>query len=222
MTGRRLLIVEDNPQESREAVNRAVVLGIENVTTASNLKGALSQIEDADMIASDLFFPAGNVDTKVYSNRFMPLYEQYERVRFPSQEGGVVLRALEQVSGVFGVTPREYVEKVMPVFNAEGSTLLEAARDAVYGIKDYSKHQKFLEVKEGIASGKNLPLGIIVAEEAKKRKIPAVVVTSADHHDMAFSPIGGLIGVPYYDTLVDGRKNWKAGIERLKGLEEER
>lgn len=64
-------------------------------------------------------------------------------------------------------------------------------------------------------SGEQLPLGILVQNEAKQRGIPTVIVTSTYHHDDAFKAIRSDITAPYIDTLVDDRKDWKSGIEKF-------
>jgi hypothetical protein len=221
MSKPNLLIVEDNVDESNYALLEALHAGMGDKSVARTLEEAfdLIEFEKPDFIAIDLFFPAGNVDTKGYVERLIPYYEKFEEQRFPRiSADNVVMKAIEQVAGVFGATPRRYVEEVMPALNT-APKLLEAARDAVYGRKDSERHVKFLGIKKAVADGTNAPYGVFVVEEARRRNIPCVVVTSTYHHDDAFEAIRSLITVPYYDTLVDGRKNWRAGIERLKGLE---
>ena len=165
-------------------------------------------------VLSDLFFPAGN-STRQYAERFLPLYEKYKERRFEkTREDNVVLRAVQACADAFGMTTQEYIDTIMSKLDTP-PIVLKAARDSLAGVKDSDRYEKFLKIEEEIKNGTNLPLGIIASEKANELGIPLAIVTSTYHHDDAFEPVRSLVNVPYRDTLVDGRKDWKGGIELL-------
>ena len=106
------------------------------------------------------------------------------------------------------------MDEVMTKLNTP-PLVLKAARDSLVVVENSENYVRFLGIEEGIRNGTNLPLGIIASEKANELGIPSAIVTSTHHHDDAFEPVRDLIMVPYTDTLVDGRKNWKGGIELL-------
>jgi hypothetical protein len=219
MAQAQLLIVEDRIEEAIYAQGEAAKAGYTELLVATDLETALKYLPSADRVATDLFFPAGNVSTTDFSKRILPLYEDFKRSRFSKQEGSqVVLRAVCACAEMFGITPKEYVEIYMPKFNTIPS-VLRAARDAVAGINDSVRYNQFLTIEEDIRAGRNLPLGIIVAEEAKEKGLPTIIVTSTNHHDHAFEPVRNLITVSYLDNLVEGRKNWEGAMNYLKNNE---
>jgi len=215
MIDKKLLIVEDNFAEAKFAQKEAQKAGIKEIMVAENLEQAQKYIKEAGMLASDLFFPAGNIPTEAYLQRFLPFYDKYKTTRFTkiSQESPVK-RAIENCARVFGVTPQEYVENIMTQMN-NPPTLMKMAREALAGIKDPEKYNQFLRIEQNIREGKNLPLGVIITEQAKEKGLPAVIVTSTYHHSDEFEPIRELVRVTYFDTMVDGRKNWQSGINYL-------
>ena len=209
-----VLVIEDNIAEAIYAEAELVGAGIEYFRAVTTLADGLEAIPEYDAVLSDLFFPAGNVSTEQYSQRFLPLYEQFKQTRFQKLGQNVVLRAVEQCAETFGLTSQEYVEDFMPKLNTP-PVLLKAARDALAGIQDSERYEKFLKIEKGIRDGTNLPLGIITSERAYQLGRPSAIVTSTYHHDDAFEPVKSLIKFPYRDTLVDGRKDWKGGIKLL-------
>ena len=210
----KILVIEDNHTEALYAQTALGSAGFNEVEVAPNLSMGLKELPNYHAVLTDLFFPAGEISTEQYSQRFLPFYERFKQSRFPRQNGGIVLAAVRTVAETFGMAPQGYVENVVAKLNTP-PVVLRAARDAVAGIKDSDRYQAFLKIEEGIRNGTNLPLGIIVCEEAGKLGMPSVIVTSAHHHSDAFGPVSSLIQVPYRDDLVDGKKDWKGGIEIL-------
>ncbi len=212
-----LLIVEDNVAEAIYAQAEAAKAGFKEFTLATNLEEALKAIPTSGAVTSDLFFPAGNISTEVYSKRFLPFYEDYKTRRFlGARKDTIVLRAVEACAECFGVTPSQYIEDYMAKM-ATPKSVLNAARDAVRGITDSANYDKLQTIISQVREGSNLPLGIIVVEEAQKIGIPAVIVTSTNHHSLAFEPVRSLITVPYADNLIEGKKDWAGGLARLVG-----
>jgi hypothetical protein len=207
----KVLVIEDNAEEATHAQSELVRAGLNDFKTVTNLADALDAMPQYSAVLTDLFFPLGNLPSESYFQRFLPFYDQFKQRRFTKTKGSTVLRAVEQCARAFGVTPRDYVEKFMAQLNTP-QFVLEKARDA---ITDSEKYEKFLKIEEAIRNGSNLPLGIISSEKATEQGTPCVIVTSTYHHDDAFEPVRGLIQVPYRDTLVEGKKDWKGGIELL-------
>ena len=215
MTIDKMLIVEDNVAEAIYAQAELAKAGFRNFTAVTSLSEGLEEMHKYNAVLSDLFFPAGNKPIEQYTQRFLPLYEQFKQKRFPKLgQESMVLRAVQACAEIFGVTPQVYVNDFMAKMNTPKS-VLKAAQDSLAGIQDSEKYEKFMKIEEEIRNGTNLPLGIIISERANELKMPSVIVTSTHHHDDAFEAVRDLVKVPYYDTLVDGRKNWKGGIERL-------
>jgi len=219
----QILIIEDKPEELIYAQHDVAKAGFTDIVYASSLHDARALIPSAGMILTDLFFPAGE-STTAYVQRFLPAYEQYKIQRFREEKGSEVVRlALTAWAELFGEEPPtpekglEYFEQYTNNFDEQGrpNRILKAARDAVHGRNDYDRYQKFLDIETRIRDGTELPLGIIVAEEAKNYGIPTVIVTSTYHHDDVFEAVRGQITVPYVDTLQEGRKSWGAGLQKI-------
>ncbi|MBP7708567.1 hypothetical protein KA107_02685 [Candidatus Pacearchaeota archaeon] len=216
MNNQKLLIVEDKADEAIFARDHAISAGFKEVTLATTLEEAQKYLPGAQAVVSDLFFPAGNVSTETYVQRFLPLYEGFKQRRFQKTDGNnIVLRVIQGCAETFGITPEKYVEEFIAKCNTPVS-VLKAARDAVRGIADSDKYDAFLKIEQGIKEGKNLPLGIIVAEQAKERGLPALIVTSTNHHHDSFEPVRSLVPSPYFDNLIEGRKNWAGAMDYLK------
>jgi len=212
---KKILVIEDNIAESISAQTELARMGFRDFLAVTTLSEGLEIMLKYDAVLSDLFFPAGNEPTEKYAQRFLPSYDQYQKRKFPKLEkDSIVLRAVQACAEVFEVTPQEYIENYMTKMDTPPS-VLNAARDSLAGIKDSEKYKKFQKIEEEIRNGTNLPLGIIATERAKELKIPAVIVTSTYHHDDAFEAVQNLIKVPYCDNLIDGKKDWKSGIELL-------
>ncbi len=215
MTEKKVLVIEDNIAEAIYAQLELTKAGCKEFRAVTTLSEGLDIMHQYGAVLSDLFFPAGNVPTGQYVQYFLPFYVRYKEKRFEKiRDDNVVLRAVKACAEVFEVTPQEYVNTVMANLNTP-PVILKAAKDSLAGIQDSEKYANFLQIEEGIRSGTNLPLGIIACERASGLGIPAVIVTSTYHHDDAFEPVKDLLKVPYRDTLVDGRKDWKGGIELL-------
>jgi hypothetical protein len=211
----KVLVIEDNVSEAIYAQTELAKAGIMDFKAVTTLKEGLSILPKYDAVLTDLFFPAGNIPIEQYIQKFLPLYEQFKNKRFPEMTGNnVVLSAIQSCAKVFGVTPEEYVNDYITKMNTP-KLVLDAARDAIAGIKDSQKYEKFLKIEQSIRNGTSLPLGIIACEKALEYNLPCVIVTSTYHHDDAFEAVKDQIKVNYKDTLIEGRKNWKGGIELL-------
>jgi len=212
---KKILVIEDNVAEAIYAQAELANAGFRDFRAVITLSEGLDVMPTYDAVLSDLFFPAGGESTEKYSQRFLPLYEEYKQKRFPElRQDNVVLRAVQACAEVFGVTPQEYINDYMSKMNTP-KQVLKAARDSLAGVTDSERYEKFLKIEKGIRDGTALPLGIIASERAKELNIPSVIVTSTYHHDDAFEPVRDLIQVPYRDTLVNDRKDWTGGIELL-------
>ncbi len=217
----KLLIIEDKPEELIYAQVEAAKVGYRHIAHATTLDQALPMIPTADKIITDLFFSTEEFKEQ-YVAEFLPLYQIFKEERFKDEKGSeVVRRAIFAWAELFGKNTVEegldMFEKHTHNYDPQGNpnSILKAARDAVHGKKDFDKYQAFLKIEESIKTGKELPLGIIVAREAKTYDISTVIVTSTYHHDNAFEAVRSEITVPYVDTLVDGRKGWVRGLEML-------
>lgn len=209
----KLLVIEDNVAETIHVQTELERAGISDYKTIATLSEGLELMPEYNLVLSDLFFPAGDVSIEEYSQRFMPLYEEFKQRKFMTNKT-VLKKAIEQCARTFDVTPHDYIEKYMTKVNTP-KRVMESAREALAGIKDPEGYEKFKKIEAGIRDGTNLPLGIIATERATELGIPSVIVTSTYHHDHSFEPVRNLISVPYCDTLVDGKKNWESGIEQL-------
>ena len=211
---RKVLVIEDNIAEAINAQTELARVGINDFRAVTTLSEGLEAMPNYDGVLSDLFFPTGDMPVEQYVQRFLPAYEHFREESFKKRgEDDVVLRAVKACAEAFGMTPQDYVEKVVSQVN--NTRMLEIARDAVAGIDNSKDYERFLKVEEDIRKGINLPLGIVASERAKELRIPSVIVTSMNHHDYSFAPVRGLINVPYEDTLIEGKKDWKGGIEFL-------
>jgi hypothetical protein len=218
-----ILIIEDKPEEQEFAKQTATSLGIET-RVAGDFESSLQEIQTRKpkAIASDLFFPSGNINQEPYKQQVLPLYEAHLKT-FKSITGGLIVLALESVFGGNKDTPKEKLwdEFIRPVFLKDWAEEgIESVKDAYFGIQFHSRYEKLEKQIQEIKNGRNIPYGIFVNEEARKLNIPCCIVTSTNHHDLAFEPIRGRIG-KYTDRLDEaGHKGWKSAFEILKGGEE--
>lgn len=222
----KILIVEDQPEEQGVARQTADSLGIET-RFAGDFETALREIRSGwpKAIASDLFFPSGNIDQQPYLQQVLPIYEGYLKTFKPKTEGPLVM-ALEYVFGENKDRTKEEMwnEFIEPVFLKNWEDYgKEEVKDAYFGIEFYSRYEKLQKQIEAMKQGREIPYGIFVRKEAEKLKMPCYIVTSTNHHDVAFEPIRDKIG-SYTDYIVEGHKNWERGLrdleEKLKGGEE--
>jgi hypothetical protein len=212
---KKILIIEDNIAEAIYAQAELAKAGIKDFKAVTTLSEGLESMTKYDALLSDLFFPVGNESTEKYIQRFLPVYEGYKQRKFPKISGdNVILKAIESCAKVLEITPKEYVEDFLVKTNSPRS-MIDAANDALAKVKNSEKYEKFLKIEEEIRNGTNLPLGIIASERASELGIPCAIVTSTYHHDDAFEAVNNLIKVPYSDRLVEGKKDWKGGIELL-------
>ncbi len=210
MTNKKLLIVEDKPKEQANAINAAQRNGFNDIVTASTLEEALQYIPNVQAVATDLFFPAGNVNTEDYVKRILPCYVSREQQSGKLPKGSpVVLKALEKTAALFEMTPEQYVENVVAKIKDNEGFTLNMARASLPGYE-----QKF-DIKQFLKDEENLPIGILVTEEAQKYGIPSVIVTSGGGHGGLLQPIMSLVKVPYETYVVNGQKDWNSGLAKL-------
>ena len=215
MGNKKILIVEDNIEEAKSALEQAKKFNLEGVL-AQDFGSAIQELnKNPNYVLSDLFFPSGNIEQSEYIQRILPMYENYLS-KFQKQERGVLYKAIENVSKTFQTTPEKYVEEILPSLG-NPPEIIEKSKDAVYGIENYSKYLRLANFIEDIKQGKGLPYGYFLAEEIQKRDIPSMIITSTNHHDITFEPIRNNLKIPYLDNLVDGKKNWKQGMEVVLG-----
>lgn len=220
-----LLIVEDRVDEAIYAQRDAFVNGFRDMRIASNLEDALNLMQlGPKYIVSDLFYSLGNLEKEVYVSRLLPIYEDYEskyKRLIENKEDNVLYKVIHQMAEVFDVSPEKYVREIIPSMDGGGDSLMTKltvpCMDILKGVENYFRWEKYQKVKDDIISGENMPCGIFLVEEAKKRDIPIQIVTSTNHHDSAFEPISRLINTKYHDYLVDGRKNWDAAYKSIRG-----
>jgi len=207
MTDKRLLIVEDNVSEAIYAQTAAAAQGFRDIVVATNLEEAYKYLPQVGAVATDLFFPNGSINVDAYVKRLLPLYVAHaqQQRKLPSGHP-TILRAIENTSRVFGMTPEQYTENMA---SRNGECVAKSARAS---LPSYA--QKF-DIKQFLGTEPNLPVGILVTEEAMKHGIPSVIVTSGGGHDGLLQPIRSIVQVPYVTFLVEGHKDWKRGIEML-------
>ncbi len=215
-----LLIVEDNVAEAIYAQTEAARLGLRNFVVAQDLGQAFEMLErDPKYLVSDLFFPAGNIDVQLYVNRFLPAYEAFGNQRFSTKQRNTINEVAEKVAGILGISVEDYADKIIPnSFANIGDNFIDHVRSQIHLRENYGRFEKFQEILNNARNGTKLPLGIPLAEKAKEKEIPAVIVTSTHHHSDEFEAVRQLVP-HYYDILVEGqegkRKNWAAGIKHL-------
>src|SRR3989344_741122 len=111
---KKILVIEDNVAEAIYAQAELAKAGLKEFRAVTTLSEGLESIQEYDAVLSDLFFPAGNEPREKYSQRFLPLYEQYKQGRFSKlEDNSLVLRAVQVGAEIFGVTPQEYVNEYM-------------------------------------------------------------------------------------------------------------
>jgi hypothetical protein len=210
----KVLIIEDNVPEAIYAQAELAKAGIKDFKAVTTLSEGLESITEYDALLSDLFFPVGNESSEKYIQRFLPVYEDYKQKSFQkiNNEDNEILRVIQHCAKTFEMTPKEYVDQFI---DKKAGPVFDAANDALAGIKDSEKYEKFLKIEEEIRNGKNLPLGIIACEKASELGIPCAIVTSTHHHNDTFKAVKNLIKVSYCDRLIERKKDWKCGIELL-------
>ncbi len=219
MLEQKLLIVEDKVDEAIWAQHDAVKAGFKDIVVATNLEEAQRYLPNVQRVATDLFFPLGNVvDPARYIAEVLPLYERYLR-SFKRIPDNPIARAIAQLV----IRPENmskeqfFEEQLVPLFfRGWKPGALEQARDGYFEIQNYSRYAKLEKYIAEVKDGKDLPSGIFLAREARRLGIPTHIVTSTNHHDHTFTPVQGLIGSLYVDNLVGGRKNWAEAMQYLK------
>ncbi len=205
----RLLIVEDTLAEQDFAKQAALSHGFNDIILAQTLEDALHYIPQVQAVATDLFFPNGNVNVDKYVQRLLPLYVAHAQKQGKLPTGHqTILRAIEKTSEVLGMTPAQYVENIATRI---GETVVNSARASLPG------YAQTFDIKYFLKNEPNLPVGILVTEEAMKYGLPSVIVTSGGGHDGLLQPIRSLVKVPYETYLKDGHKDWDSGLAKLLG-----
>lgn len=209
----KILVIEDNIEERLAAEKALAEAGHTEFKSVETLADGLALMPQFDAVLSDLFFPAGDEPTEKYIQRFLPVYETYKRERFFEKKDSALKDHIYSLAKVLDYTPEQYLYEF--ICKTSSPETIKECKEAVLGINDIERYEKFLKIEEDIRNGSNLPLGIIAAERAKELKIPVVIITSTNHHDMAFSPVERMIKGPCLEGLVDGRKYWTRGIDML-------
>jgi CheY-like chemotaxis protein len=211
-----LLIVEDRVDESINARLAAARAGFSSYKAVASADEALEAIaQGPKYVLTDLFLPAGS-NREQYAQELLPHYESFGESRFPLLgEDTPVRQAVLQCAKVFGVAPEVYVNDWMSAMSTP-PLVLQMAQDAVAQRTDSARYARFQQFVAQVRTGEQLPSGIYVARAAQAAGIPCVVVTSTNHHDDAFEAVRSLVTVPYVDNLVDGKKDWDAGIATLR------
>jgi hypothetical protein len=216
MTNKHLLIIEDKLEEANVAQENAKSLGIET-RLAQDFSSALDEIKlRPAAIASDLFFPAGNINQESYINQVLPIYENYLKTFRPLTDGPLV-KVLQFIFPDQGnLTKEQFFEDVIKKYFLKDypEHMVEVTRDAYFGIENYTRYSKLQEHIGKIKQGIDMPYGLFATEEARKLNIPLHIVTSTNHHDIAFQPLRDKLG-NYTDNLVDGHKNWASTFNQL-------
>jgi CheY-like chemotaxis protein len=213
-----ILIVEDKPEELNVAREIAKVKGIDT-RVAINFKSALEELKFPGLkaVASDLFFPAGDIDQGSYISQILPSYESYLN-SFRKITDGPLIKTLNFVFAERGnMTKEQFFEEIMTKtflkdWDEEGK---RQVADAYFGIEFYHNYSKLQKHIEEIKQGRGMPYGIFLTKEAGKLQLPAYVVTSTNHHDVAFQPVRKLLTTDYRDDLVDGHKDWARAFDYL-------
>jgi hypothetical protein len=217
MANKHLLIIEDRVEEQEFARNTANSLGIET-KVAKDLQSGLREIQNSPFgIASDLFFPSGNIDQEPYLQQVLPIYESYLKT-FKTKTEGPLVEVLKFIFGeVKNKTKEELFEGfIKPQFlRGWQERDVEEVRDAYFGIEFYSRYSGLQKQIESMKQGKDIPYGIFIAKEARRLRIPCYTVTSINHHDIAFEPIKERIGAYSNRINENGHKDWKSGFEYL-------
>jgi hypothetical protein len=223
MIEKNMLIIEDRVEEQEFARQTAASLGIE-ARIAGDFETALRELREKTprAIASDLFFPSGNINQEPYIQQVIPIYESHLKTFKPITEGPLV----EVLKYIFGGNKDKSKEEVWnqlikPYFlNGWAEDAIEEVKDAHFGIEYYSKYEKLQKQIEAMKQGKEIPYGIFVRQEARKLGIPCHIVTSTNHHDVAFEPIRDKIG-DYSDWVNEaGHKDWGSAFQYLLGMQE--
>lgn len=216
MTNKHLLIIEDRIGEANVAQETAKSLGIE-IRLATDVGSALEEIKlRPAAIASDLFFPAGNINQEPYIAQVLQIYENYLKTFRPKTDGPLT-RVLQFIFPDQGnLNKEQFFEDVIKKYFLKDNPehIVELTRDAYFGIENYSKYNRLQKQIKEVKEGRSMPYGIFATEEARKLNIPIHIVTSTNHHDIAFEPIRSRIG-KYTDNLVDGYKDWLAAFNQL-------
>jgi hypothetical protein len=224
MTNKHFLIIEDRVEEQEFARQTALTWGIE-ARVVGDFETAIEEIQTRwpRAIASDLFFPSGNINQEPYIQRVLPFYEAHLKTFKPITSGPLVM-ALEHVfGGNKDKTKTELWEEfIRPIFLKNWREYdIEEVKDAYFGIEFYSKYVKLQKQIEAMKQGIDIPYGIFLRQEVDRLgftgncHIPFFIVTSTNHHDVAFEPIRDKIGI--YDDGVDeaGHKDWGNAFKYL-------
>lgn len=214
-TRKKILIVEDVPTEQEFARKCAESKGLEVVLSGS-FSSALAGLESKpDYVLTDLFFPGGTVDNSKYSNQILPLYQTFldgMRAKQP-KEVSPLLVTIRQLSELFGMSPEEYVERIVKPVNS--SEVYNQCRGKLCGVSDYNRFESLKEFIGEMKSGKGIPYGFFLAEELANKNLPSAIVTSTNHHDVSFEPIRNKLSIKYFDGIENEHKQWGSALDYL-------
>lgn len=209
---RRILVVEDNPSYQKAALkflgDDPKVAFRTNSIHSPDYETAITALKEHELDGAliDCFFPRKR-DSNDISLGYQAL-EELKRVCPKRFERSVLTKAVEQSRAMFGEQlTRFFCENI--------------------GVNP-SRHTDYYKVIERAMqqNPSNQLLGILVAEEAKQKGIPFVMVTSTYHHDNLTQPIQDYCNKRGW-TLFDCPQNqpnqkatpkfWKRAYDILEG-----
>ncbi len=206
---KRLLIVEDKPEELSVAIKSAKQIGFEDIVVASTLEEALAYLPKVNAVATDLFFPNGNVNTDEYTQRILPLYVSFAQSHFKLPQGDSnLLEAIKSGAELRNLDLTTHMDNLVKsglLFQRH----VEAARAAL------PNYAQTFDIKYFLKDEKDLPVGILVTEEAQKYNVPSVIVTSGGGHGGLLQPIMSLVTVPHVFNMQGDHKEWDKGLAKL-------
>jgi hypothetical protein len=164
----RLMVVEDNPAFSSAAVEYFRSVSV-NPIIAKDYDDAKTFYEFGDLEGAivDCFFPY-KIGTNTISVGQQVANKMEDTLQYPKNPIG---KALKQVGELLGEEFAKLAEKNSRV---EYLSVVDN-----FWVMDLAMRR----------SENNQPLGILVAEELDKRRIPFVLATSTYHHDILTQPI---------------------------------
>lgn len=200
-----ILVVEDNEKHLADA--KAEVARLQASGTKMNVVYA------TDYVSAQEAMQARNYD-KIVSDVFFP--ESKERI-----SSNETIQACKEILGLTNMVPPKLYERIIAAWECG-----QIKPEEKVGCGKQFAYQAI----EKWSNGKDLaPLGVLVANEARQRKIPVVLCSSVYHHGFAVQPICEYtrkVGIPFVDggeyTEEDRpfiyekevqRKDWKAAFE---------
>jgi len=232
----KILVVEDNEKYQRAAKNVLPRAGLQ-ITYASDFAEAVNSLqrETYDGALVDCFFP----EKSRSGSRSLGKKALEAMLSADKGEQGIrrTLEELKQYVPVEDPELKPYMRKFASALNSDGQakkcifeTIKIASSDSVrtgllntmkgtpehhgeyQGLSERELIPNFYDLMEKALeqSETNQPLGILLAEEFKQRKIPFVLVTSTYHHDNLTQKIHEYVGHQGW-KLIDCPPNMENG-----------